>query len=53
MRKGILLILIIITVRCPLFSQSVSLQLSGNGEDGYDVEILYGNQEGDHQQSKW
>ncbi len=28
----------------PLFSQNVSLQLSGNEEDGYDIEILYGNQ---------
>lgn len=43
MRKGILFLLIIFTARSLLFSQNVSLQLSGNGEDGYDVEIGYGN----------
>jgi hypothetical protein len=43
MRKGILFLLIIITARSPLFSQNVSLQLMGNGKDGYDIEILYGN----------
>ncbi|MFH0758901.1 MAG: hypothetical protein V2B15_16550 [Bacteroidota bacterium] len=43
MRKGILFLLIICTARSSLFSQNVSLQLSGNGEDGYEIGIRYGN----------
>ncbi|MFO7668715.1 MAG: hypothetical protein R6W31_03565 [Bacteroidales bacterium] len=35
--------LIILSAASPLFAQNVSLLLSGNGEEGYDIEIRYGN----------
>ncbi|MDA3824287.1 MAG: hypothetical protein PF450_16965, partial [Bacteroidales bacterium] len=42
MSKGILFILIILTACFPLHAQKVSLLLSGNEKDGYEIEILYG-----------
>ncbi len=42
MRNGIFLLLLSILVNPELFSQQMSLQLSGNPEDGYAVQIQYG-----------
>jgi hypothetical protein len=42
MRKVILILLVVITIHSPLFSQHLSLQLTGNGEEGYAIEILSG-----------
>jgi hypothetical protein len=43
MKKTILLFLLIIAVFSQVYSQKVSLQCLGNDEDGYDMQILYGN----------
>ncbi len=44
MRESILFFLIIIATAFPLFSQNVSLELSGDEKAGFDIDILYGNQ---------
>jgi len=43
MRKGFLFLLLFFTTIPGLFSQNVSLQLSGNEENGYEIQVLYGN----------
>ena len=43
MRIVLVFFLISIVYVSPLFSQIVSLQLTGDGNVGYDIEILYGN----------
>ena len=43
MKKGILLSLLFIAAMPALFSQIVSLQLSDNEENGYNIQVLYGN----------
>ncbi|MBN2347802.1 MAG: hypothetical protein JXJ22_03130 [Bacteroidales bacterium] len=43
MRKSIFFILILFSLSQILYSQNIFLQLSGNKESGYNIQVLYGN----------